>query len=320
MSSDDQDTGTARASASLYDWWLNVVPAFFGATATGTAAPQAPDASTLPFPLGQVMQALAMTKGALGPLYQNFFQALLTRSSPAEALAAFQGLMAHPMAQPMAMLGDAWKPLSINLEHTYGGLADAFGLAPSRELQDAAREMAAAKLARQRAQAEYMGLVFASLARGSQALMARLAQMGRDGESVDSLLGLVRLWARTADEGLHRDMQSPQALQASASLMRAAMTSREQQQRVVAIVSEALNVPTRAEVDDAYREIQELKRELRRLKKALAAVLPATAMDASVVEAPAAASTPTKPASKPRPKTARAQAAKRSRTAKAIDP
>ena len=35
----------------------------------------------------------------------------------------------------------------------------------------------------------------------------------------------------------------------------------------MAIASEALNVPTRAEVDDAYREIQELKRELRRMRK-----------------------------------------------------
>ena len=77
----------------------------------------------------------------------------------------------------------------------------------------------------------------------------------------------MRLWARAADEAMHTAMRSPDALEASARLVRTATRSRGQQQRVVAIASQALNIPTRAEVDEAYREIQELKRELRRLRK-----------------------------------------------------
>ena len=92
--------------------------------------------------------------------------------------------------------------------------------------------------------------------------------MGRRGESVDSLQGLLRVWARSTDEAVHAAMQAPDALDASARLLRSTTVSRQQLQRMVGIASATLNVPTRIEMDDAYREIQELKRELRRLRKA----------------------------------------------------
>jgi len=173
------------------------------------------------------------------------------------------------MSQPMAMSGRPCSRVSLNLERAYGGLADAFGLASSRDLQAALRAQATATLAKQQAQSEYLSLIVAALAKGSEGTMSRLADMGRKGESVDSLLGLVRVWSRAADEAMHAAMQSPKALEAAAKLVRASTQSRQQQHRIVALASEALNVPTRAEVDDAYREIQELKRELRRLRKSI---------------------------------------------------
>jgi hypothetical protein len=192
---------------------------------------------------------------------------------------------------PLAALSEVMKPLSLNLERTYGGLADAFGLASSRELQQALRDMAAAAMAHRQAQAEYLGLVAGALAKGNDALMTQLADMGRRGEWVDSVKSLVRLWARAADESMHNDMQSPGALDAAARLVRTATRSRAQQQRVVAIASQALNMPTRAEMDEAYREIQELKRELRRLRKPQASeaqALPAVARQRGAVRNAAA--------------------------------
>ena len=198
------------------------------------------------------------------------------------------------MNQPMAMFGQALQPLSLNLERAYGGLADAFGLASSRELQAALRAQATATLAKQQAQSEYLGLIVAALAKGSEGLLSRLADMGQKGESVDSLLGLVRLWSRAADEAMHAAMQSPKALESAAKLVRASTQSRQQQHRIVAIASQALNVPTRAEVDDAYREIQELKREMRRLRKSIgvaasAAPLPEPVPSARIAPVPSRA-------------------------------
>jgi hypothetical protein len=288
----------AKASAPLYAWWLDAIPAFLGKAAASKddAAPSG-DASQAPPPIAQVSRALESTQQTLATLYTNVLRAMAT-DPPIKALDAFQHVihgrldalsdliartgktlsaqqdlvaLASQWAQtPLAMFGQALAPLSLNLERAYGGLADAFGLAPTRDLQRAARDLAAASLARRQAQAEYLAIVGSALTAGAEQLTAKLGEMAGRGESVDSLLALVRLWARTTDEAMHAAMQSSKALEASARLVRAAARARREKQRVVAIVSQALNVPTRAEVDDAYREIQELKRELRHLRKAVA--------------------------------------------------
>jgi hypothetical protein len=334
MPDDDKDQDTVGGSDALYAWWLSLIPAFFGVPAAAGAKPSdaAGGGSAAQNAIGHVGQAVEMVRQMATPLYQAFLQALLANPQPEHAFGTLleQALtrlraassmftdiarLAPPQpgampvgwnlfTDPMTAVGEAMKPLSLNLERTYGGLADAFGLAPSRELQEAGREMLASAFVRRQAQAEYLGLVVAALAKGAEGTLARLREMGQRGESVDSLLALVRLWARSTDEAVHAAMQSPEALDASAKLLRAAMRSRQQQQRMVAIASDALNVPTRAEVDAAYREIQELKRELRRLKKAAA----------PAVHEPVAASRVTPAAA--RPPRARPATAKRKTSAK----
>ncbi|RZL87134.1 MAG: hypothetical protein EOP82_27480 [Variovorax sp.] len=345
MPSDKALEGTRDAEA-LYAWWLNLIPSLFG-----VPAPKAPvaadESSPLPFPLGPVSQALTLTQQLLGPLYQGYFQSLLAHPEPGKAFIAFQELMQDQlqkaaegfagigqtlssaqdgvsaggwnlMRAPMALYGQAMEPLSLNLERAYGGLADAFGLAPSREFQAAGRELAAAALARQQARAEYMGVIVGALAKGSEGLLARLRVMGENGESVDSLLALVRLWSRAVDEAMHAAMQSPKALETAARLVRATTRSRAQKQRMVAIASEALNVPTRAEVDDAYREIQELKREMRRLRKSIGA-MPATPALAEPAPASTSSSPPGRAPAPARSRTSpRAPAAQRKKTSKVI--
>ena len=259
----------------------------------GTTAAGHDGAATHPFPVDLAQQALALAQGMIETLVGASLQALAERR-PGDEAQALQGLvqarvaaLADPVAAlgrmlagsnvaalgsalngaPLAALGEALAPWSLNLERAYGGLADAFGLAPLRQLEQAVREASLATLAHRQAQLEYLEVVAGAAGQGAQALGARLAEMGRSGESVDSLLALVRLWARVTDEAMHRAMQAPRALEASAKLVRAATRARAGQQRVVAIVSAALDVPTRTELDDAYREIQELKRQLRRLRK-----------------------------------------------------
>lgn len=294
----DRDSEAARASEPLYAWWLNVIPGLLGGAAADPSAEptrSANDGSPRPYPVEQMSLALTSAQELMTSLYGACFRALLA-SQPGEEVHVLQDLVqgriagmtdkladmgqalsGHPeraapgtgwTGTPLAAIGEALRPLSLNLERAFGGLADAFGLAPLRELAEAGRDMALATLANRQAQVEYLEVVAGAVSKGTEALTARLAEMGERGESVDSLLALVRLWSRTTDEAMHEAMQSPRALEASAKLIRAAARSRKQQQRVVAIASEALNVPTRTEMDDAYREIQELKRELRRSRKA----------------------------------------------------
>ncbi|WP_218508988.1 poly(R)-hydroxyalkanoic acid synthase subunit PhaE [Variovorax sp. dw_308] len=319
----ENDNEARNESGQLFEWWRGQI-----ANLAGIAMPKdgavAVDGNGLPFPAGQVAQALQLTQQLIGPLYQGYVQALLANPDPGEAFISLQdvlrrqmqgiadalGVMAPGlksaqtlltdgwglMGAPMELFGHALAPLSLNLERAYGGLADAFGLAPTRELQGAARELAAASLGKQQAQAQYMSIVVAALAKGNDMLLKDLRAMGERGESVDSLLKLVRLWARALDQSMHGAMQGPDALAASAELVRARARTRKQKQRIVAIASEALNIPTRAEVDDAYREIQELKRQVRRLRKPVAPAPAAVAELAAPKPKPAARPTESHPA------------------------
>ena len=64
-------------------------------------------------------------------------------------------------------------------------------------------------------------------------------------------------------------MQDGPGLAATAKVFRASTLHRQHLQKAIGLASEALHVPTRTDMDEAFREIQELKRELRRLKRAL---------------------------------------------------
>jgi hypothetical protein len=120
---------------------------------------------------------------------------------------------------------------------------------------------------RRAAQAAYLGILSKAWALGVQGLLEKLETMRDKGERVTSFLELVSLWIREIDQAGHVAMQSEAGLAATAAAVRATNRQRAELQRLVALVSLALNVPTRAEVDDGFREIQELKREIRRLKR-----------------------------------------------------
>jgi len=293
---DTQNSDGAQASESLYTWWLNAVPSFFAGASASKPGTVAGDPPRAPAGVGQVADALAMTRQLLTPLYEAGLKALLAQPQPglafgvvleqararlhafSESLASFRQAVPAPPGMPwpggkpsgdaFSAVGDALEPLLLNFERAYGGLADAFGLAQSREMQQAVRELTASAWARRQAQAEYLAIVAGALAQGVDATMTRLREMGQGGESVDSLLDLVRLSAEVTDEAMHAAMQTPDALEASARLLRASTGSRRQLQRLAGTVSTMLSVATRAEVDEVYREIQELKREVRRLRKA----------------------------------------------------
>ncbi|MDM0117042.1 poly(R)-hydroxyalkanoic acid synthase subunit PhaE [Variovorax sp. J22R133] len=320
----DKDNEPRNESGELFGWWRDQIANLAGVVPQAGSSSAGDGRGELPFPAGQLAQALQLTQQLIGPLYQGYVQALLTNPNAGEAFVSLQDMLRTQMQSvsdalgavapglgsaqtilsdgwglmtaPMKMFGQAVAPLSLNLERAYGGLADAFGLAPSRELQGAARELAAASLGKQQAQAQYMSIVAAALAKGNEGLLAELRAMGDRGESVDSLLKLVRLWARALDQSMHAAMQAPEALEASAKLVRAGSRARLQKQRMVAIASEALNIPTRAEVDDAYREIQELKRQIRKLRKPAQAAAPTVSSKASSSIALAAPKPTPKPA------------------------
>jgi hypothetical protein len=285
---------------ALYAGWMKAVPEAFRMlmpvpqASTGAAGAPTP-AAAAPFPVDQIGNAMAMFEGVLTQLYQAYLPLLAqgrATAQPFEALTqaatnAFSamrlpgqgGAAALPFATGWPQFSESALPgaaqLQLGMERTFGGLGEAFGLGPLRQLQDAWREMLASSAAKQRAQLEYLALAAQAFASGTASLMQDLQSIGSRGERVDSLLAFIRMWAKAVDAPLHDAMQGGPGLEATAKVIRASTQHRQQVQKVVGIASEALHMPTRDDMNQAFREIQELKRELRRMKRAAPAPAPA---------------------------------------------
>ena len=261
-------------ASSLYSAWFGAMGDAFGAMwpkpGRSAGAGQGGHAF-LPLPAGQIGTALEMLGGQLAQMLQASLQ-LLAKGEPGTdpfVALAEQGVESFERLVNGAGWPGATAMTEPNFERVFGGLLDAFGLRPTREIEQALREMLAAGSEQQRAQVEYIGLVAQACTSGTKAFVRELQAMGARGEQLESLLAFIRAWTKALDGPLHETMQSERGLQATAKVVRAATAYRGRLQKAVGLASDALNLPTRAELDDAYREIQELKREMRRLRQAL---------------------------------------------------
>jgi len=244
--------------AGVLDQWAKAMPPFtFGKPGEGAAtaasmaqAWMAPWSALLPSAAGT---ATTQSQGSAPSPFAN----------PASLMFPLQA-MSQPWIDIAGQLaGTTPAQLSAVFDRTYGALSDALGLSPIRKLQAAWQDLAAAAIAQQEARTKYALLVQSAFAQGLQRLIASLADKANSGERIDSVLALLKLWATKTEEVVHETLQSEAGLAATAALTRSALSHRKKMQNVAAIIADVLDMATRRELDDAYREIQALKRELR---------------------------------------------------------
>jgi polyhydroxyalkanoate synthesis regulator phasin len=175
------------------------------------------------------------------------------------------------LPQAFRELGTQWldatpRALGASFDRTFGALYDALGFGPVRKLQAAGRDLVAASFAQNEARGNYLLLVQRAFAIGFDRLMHRLAEMADNGERIDSVLALMRMWAVQTEEAVHEVLQSEEGLVATANVTRAGLAYRRKIQHVAMILADSLDMATQSDLDEAYREIQELKREVRALR------------------------------------------------------
>lgn len=247
----DAVTPGSAGAQSVYDYWLSLLPQFWAQLGAplGAAGATGAHAAALPFPADQVAKAAALTQGALQGIADSYAPMLQAAGAP--------GLL------------EQWaRTYATAFDRTYGALGDALGLGPMRKLQAAAAQLMAAAQTQNESRAAYAMLVQSAFASGLDELLRRLAQMAERGERVDSVLVLLRMWASATEQVVHHVLQSERGVAATAALTRAALGYRKQLQAVAAVIADALDMATREDLDEAYREIQQLKRELRALRAA----------------------------------------------------
>jgi len=102
-----------------------------------------------------------------------------------------------------------------------------------------------------------------------ETVMAALVEKSKKGEAIQSVRDLNRLWLDSADKVFTEMYASEEYLAAQRQLSSAGMTYKIMQHDVVEMALKNLNLPTRSELDDAYKTLYELRKDVKALKKAL---------------------------------------------------
>jgi class III poly(R)-hydroxyalkanoic acid synthase PhaE subunit len=112
-----------------------------------------------------------------------------------------------------------------------------------------------------------------ALAKAVEATVEALGKLSAKGEKITSVRDLMRLWYRTADASLLVTFNSKEFLDKQNEFTQAQQQYKLAQRVVVEDIFRGLDMPTRTEVDEAYKVIHDLKKEVRALRKEL---LPST--------------------------------------------
>ncbi len=118
---------------------------------------------------------------------------------------------------------------------------------------------------------KYQSEIVKGLAKAAERTIEKLVKMAEQGEKITSVRELNSLWYRTADATLVDTFNKDEFIEIQNELTVAAMAFKNSQREVMELVLQALDIPTRTEIDDAYKTIHDLKKEVRQLKKMQAA-------------------------------------------------
>lgn len=121
----------------------------------------------------------------------------------------------------------------------------------------------------QEAQKAYHKKLADGIATSVERTVDHLAKLAEKGEKISSARDLMRTYFGIADKTLMESFNTKEFLEIQDKLTLALMNHKVAQREALEIIYNSLEIPTRSEIDEAYRDIHGLKREVRQLRKAL---------------------------------------------------
>jgi class III poly(R)-hydroxyalkanoic acid synthase PhaE subunit len=119
------------------------------------------------------------------------------------------------------------------------------------------------------AQSEFHAAISAAMAKAVERTIEHLAKLAEKGEKITSARDLMRTWFGLADKTLNEVFTSEEFLAVQNKMTEALMTHKVKLREALEIVYDAMEIPTRGALDEAYRDIQDLKRQVRVLRREL---------------------------------------------------
>lgn len=154
-------------------------------------------------------------------------------------------------------------------ERTFGRLLESPSLGHTRELNEDLIKGFHAWLEFRRASFEYQVMLAETAARACEQFMVKLIALAEKREPVKNLKELLFLWIDVVDQVFVETFRSEKYARMQGHLVNTAMAYRLSEREITEAFLKVSHVPSRTEVDEAYRRIYELRKEVRELKKTL---------------------------------------------------
>ncbi|MDB6162832.1 MAG: phaE [Xanthomonadaceae bacterium] len=139
-----------------------------------------------------------------------------------------------------------------------------FGI--GREHQERWQHLAKAQMDYQQQEAAYNTLMLQASQRAYAVFEKKLSERAAPGKQLTTARALFDLWIEAAEEAYAEMALSPEFREAYGARINAQMRLRQAVQGEVEQMSNTLGMPTRSDLDAAFRKISELERALRKLR------------------------------------------------------
>ncbi len=169
-------------------------------------------------------------------------------------------------------------------ERTFGRLVESPGFGFTREINEKVLKAFDAWTDFRRASTEYQIVLASAWGDIFEQVMRELVKRSEQDTPIRNVRDLMRLWTETADASLEKVFRSEHYVNVQGRLFDAAMNYRLHEQEVIELVLKTGYIPTRSEVDEAHRNIYELRKEVKALKKALKGTVLADGSGTSIAD------------------------------------
>ena len=151
-------------------------------------------------------------------------------------------------------------------------LLDVPALGLSREFNEEVAQTFKAFQESQRASVRYQTVLNSIWSDTLRQFAQALGTRAQEGEPVETLRDVSTLWTKVADKTFIRAFRTEDYIEAQNDYLESSLRLRQQQQTLAETFQEALDQPTRSEMDEIYQLLNRLRRQNKMLKRDLAAV------------------------------------------------
>jgi len=171
-------------------------------------------------------------------------------------------------------------------ERTFGRLLESPSLGHTRELTQDLLKGFDAWVDSRRAILDYQTGLAEAWAQAFEEFIRKLVSLAEKGDTIQSLGQMLTLWIDVVEGVFTTRFRSDEYLEKQSRLVNTVMAYRLIERDIVESFLKTSHLPSRSELDDAYRRIYELRREVKELKKSIRD-LKAELADRSKQESPA---------------------------------